>query len=252
MIVVFWIALCTILALIAIFVAAIVRMKRTPRWGAVPTSNLIHDTCNLVVNDDSLKVHVYTSRDFSYPNQLPGLIVLPGSTRTYPEYEHWCAHFALQGFPTACMEKQRERFSSEQLAHFIKQLQQDLDILADDTGKSIILVAFGNAVVPAIHATAKEETILLTCGFGGMDVKEDIAKDAVGRIILAHCADDNIAPVDLFKTNCDLLELEDDDQLLLELGGHGGLSQEAVIAGFFSIRIHQKLDLKYQQMGKRS
>ena len=42
---------------------------------------------------------------------MPGVIVVPRRDKKYPYFEHWGAHFALQGYPTLCIEVYDKKLS---------------------------------------------------------------------------------------------------------------------------------------------
>ena len=103
MIILFWILAIFLVAGFTYFTIRIIIMryaKKYRRWGRVLTDNLIIEEKSFKISDTlTVKGWSYGSTDFiDYEHKMPGVIVIPRRDKKYPYFEHWAAHFALQGY----------------------------------------------------------------------------------------------------------------------------------------------------------
>jgi predicted esterase len=113
------------------------------------------------------------------------------------------------------------------------------------------ILGFGVPALAGLHAGSKDDDVKAICCAGMPRVNPDQGAGSKGKVFLAHCKDDEVAPLDDFLVNKDVLGIGAQDYLLLEMGGHGFVSQEAVIAGYFSILIHKIFKPRYKQFTPR-
>ncbi len=248
----FWIIFCVILGVTAYFLIQIVRIKHAPRWGIVPTENLIRESLTIPIDNSVVHGYLYTSTDFKNYEPMPGVIVLPRRDQKYPNFEHWGAHFALQGYPTLCIEmfdkvSSREAFVAKWLLKlpFIKKT------LAGNPRvdpRKIVLVGFEDAAEVALRAGLPDDDVKVICAVSMFRVAPEHVPSGHGKVFLAHCGDDAQATLGDFRRNCEVLHLTPREYLLLDLGGHHVLSQEASIAAFMSIQIKLRLHPPFKQI----
>ncbi|MHA1684023.1 MAG: hypothetical protein ACTSUE_24000 [Promethearchaeota archaeon] len=256
MIVVFWIALVAILVMIGYFLTSIIKIKIKPRWGLVPTDYLIRKEISIDTGTGKLKGYLYTSTDFKNSPGMPGVIVLPRRDKKFPFFEHWGAHFALQGFPTLCVElsgiKSARPEFVEKIVSFFPQIKGALIKNSDANPEKIAIMGEEDAAEAAVYAGLKDENVKMVCVRNMHALNQEQIDGDSGKIALAHAKDDDQVMMDEFETNRGILGLSDRDYLLLDLGGHHMNSQEAVVSGFFSIKLHQALKPVYKQVENKS
>ncbi len=248
----FWILFCAILGVMMYFIVQIVRIKRTPRWGIVPTENLIREPVTFPAGNGVVRGYIYTSTDFKGSEPMPGVIVLPRRDQKYPAFEHWGAHFALQGYPTLCIDlfdktTPREAF----VAECLQKLPAITKVLASDPRVDphrIVLVGFEDAAEVALRGGLPDNDVKVICAVSMSQVAPEHVPTGQGKVFLAHCGDDDVATLADFRHNCEVLHLTPREYLLLNLGGHHILSQEATIAAFMSIKIKQQLNPPFKQI----
>ncbi len=248
----FWILFCAILGAMAYFIVQIVRIKRTPRWGIVPTENLIREIVTIPASNRAVRGYIYTSTDFKGSEPMPGVIILPRRDKKYPSFEHWGAHFALQGYPTLCIElfdktTAREAF----VADWLQKLPAIMKVLVTDPRvdpHKIVLVGFEDAAEVTLYGGLLDNDVKVICGVSMFRVTPEQVPKGQGKVFLAHCGDDDMATIADFRHNCEVLRLTPREYLLLNLGGHHILSQEATIAAFMSIQIKQQLNPPFKQI----
>jgi dienelactone hydrolase len=255
MIIVFWIALVGILAITGYFIWLIVQIKIKPRWGLVPSNHLHKKEITIPVEDGELKGYFYTSADFEGSDKMPGVIVLPRRDKKYPFFEHWGAHFALQGFPTLCIETYDKKstiseFISRMVAGYPnikKTFLTNPQVRPDE----LAIFGQGDSAEAAVYIGANDADVKVICAAGMHKLNEKKAESAKDKVFIVHSKDDNVVTMDEFNANVQLLGLSEKDYLLLDLGGHYFNSQEAVIGGFFSIKLHGKLNPEYKQVTRK-
>ncbi|HME51998.1 MAG TPA: hypothetical protein VKM55_07260 [Candidatus Lokiarchaeia archaeon] len=251
MIIVFWIVLAGILVAIGITAASTIKTMRKPRWGIVPTDNLLKKEIIITTGGKTFHGFVYTSTDFTESPPMPGMLLLPDRDEKYPGFEHWAAIFALQGFPTLAVDLYGKKMLAAEFLDVVStafpSFKQALTENANVDPSGFGMLGFGESALAGLYAGSADDEVKAICCAGMPRADPSRVNDAMGRIFLAHCKDDTMAPLDEFEANKDSLGVGDRDYLLLDLGGHGFISQEAVIAGYFSIPVHKMLGLYYKQ-----
>jgi len=251
MIIIFWIALAGILVAIGIIAASTIKTLRKPRWGIVPTDNLLKKEISIAAGGKTFRGFVYTSTDFTESPPMPCMVVLPEREEEYPGFEHWATVFALQGFPTLAVDLHAAKMLAPEFLDVIgtafPSFKQALAENANVDPSCFGILGFGESALAGLYASNTDDTVKAICCAGMPRADPTRAINAMGRIFLAHCKDDTIAPLEGFMANKDTLGIGDRDYLLLNLGGHVLNSQEAVIAGYFSIIVHKMLGPHYKQ-----
>jgi dienelactone hydrolase len=251
MIIVFWIAFVGILGAIGVAVVSILKTLRTPRWGPVLTETMKRRELSIDAPGGPYKAFLYTSADFDESTAMPGMIVLPDRGEKYPAFEHWASIFALQGFPTLAVELVAKGVSDQDFIEGIVRafpaFKNKLIENAKVDESRIGIFGFGVPAVAGIYAGATDGDVKVICCAGMPRVDPTRAAGAKGKVFLAHCKNDGVAPILDFTGNKESLAIGEKEYLLLELGGHKFLSQEAVIAGYFSIPVNRALKPAYKQ-----
>ncbi|MEX2682973.1 MAG: hypothetical protein Q6373_015390 [Candidatus Sigynarchaeota archaeon] len=250
-IVVFWIALAGILGAIGIVVVSIIRTLRAPRWGQVFTDNLQRKEIAITAGGTTYRAFLYTSTDFDDGPEMPGVILLPDRGVKYPAFEHWGACYGLQGLPTLAVELVAKGITDQQLVDkivnafpaFKKALVENAKV----DGSRIGIVGFGIPALAGVYAGANDGDVKAICCGGIPRLDMERASGAKGKIFLAHCKDDEVAPFADFKNNKDALGIDEKGYLLLDMGGHVFLSQEMIVAAFFSIAMNKAIKPRYKQ-----
>jgi dienelactone hydrolase len=251
MIIVFWIALAGILVAIGVVIASTIKTMRTPRWSNVPTDNLRRREIAVTAAGATYRAFLYTSTDFDDSPAMPGVILLPNRGEKFPAFEHWAACYALQGLPTLAVELVAKDVPDKQLVDvlvdafpaFKKALVENSKV----DGSRIGVVGFGVPALAGVYAGAKDNDVKAIC-CGGMP-RLDMARSegTRGKIFLSHCKDDEFAPFEEFSSNKEALAIGELEYLLLDMGGHVFLSQEMVVAAFFSIALNKVMKPRYKQ-----
>ncbi len=261
MIILFWVLFIAFLLLIIYFILMIFKMnsdKINKRWDRVITHNL--EIKKIQINDSEgnlINCYLYTSSDFLDSNKMPGVIILPRRDKKYPFFEHWGAHFALQGYPTLCVELYNKKLSR---AEFIKKNRKIMPrikqlLWQNDRVDKNNLIYFGidyGAEIVLLEGLIDED-VKIICGISLylIDKNKIEKRNNSDKVYLAHCKDDKIVPFSDFEKNRDLLALKKNNLLILDFGGHYLLSMEHSVAAFFSIKIKQKLNPKYKQIERK-
>ncbi|NMC07499.1 MAG: hypothetical protein GYA24_19955 [Candidatus Lokiarchaeota archaeon] len=253
MIIAFWIALGGITGAICVVLAATIKSLRKARWGIVATETMARRGLAIDAPGGSFKAYLYTSSDFDGAGAMPGMILLPDCGKKFPAFEHWAAIFALQGLPTLAIEietgakgipgKDLVEGLVQAFPSFKKALIEHTEV---DPGK-IGVFAFGTPALAGLYAGAADGDVKAICCGGMPRFDDNRAKDANKKVFLVHCKDDEVAPLADFMSNKQALDLGNQDYLLLDRGGHEFISQEAVIAGFLSIKANRALQPRYKQ-----
>ncbi len=248
----FWIVFCAILGVMVYFLVQVVRLKRAPRWGLVLTEHLVREQLSIPIGNAHVLGYLYTSIDFKNYAPMPGVIVLPRRDEKYPAFEHWGAHFALQGYPTLCLEMFNKTTSREAfVAEWLQKLPSIKKVLSSDPRVDpckIVLVGFEDSAEVALRTGLPDDDVKVICGVSMFHVAPEYVTSGQEKVFLAHCKDDDQATLAEFRQNCDLLHLTPREYLLLDLGGHHVLSQEATIAAFMSIQIKLRLNPPFKQI----
>ncbi len=261
MIIVFWVLFIIFLSIFMYFLLSNYKMKKDKickRWGRILTDNLIIE--KIQINDSKGKAiicYLYISTDFKNYEKMPGVIVLPRRDKKYPYFEHWGAHFALQGYPTLCINLYDKKLSRKK---FVNKYQKLIPKIKEkfcqnrrvDPNK---LVYFGidlGAEVALLEGLSDDD-VKVICGYSMYLIDENKIKkwNNSEKVYLVHCKDDKIVSIADFEKNRRNLGLKDGDFLVFDFGGHFILGQEHSCAAFFSIKIKQKLKPVYKQIIKK-
>ncbi len=257
MIIVFWITFIGIIVVSALILISIEKIKRKPRWGLVPTDNLRKDVIDIATPSGTVKGYVYESTDsVSAGNDpFPGIVVLPRRDMRYPFFEHWGAHFALQGFTTLCIDTFDKKSPYDvfvaRMASAWPAIKAELVKRKNVDPAKLVLFGECDSAEAAIHAGGSDQDVRLICTYGMREIDEHVSASAKGKVVLGFCKDDEQVPVAQFHANKQKLGAGDHDYLLLDYGGHNMLSQEAVFSAFFSIKVHERLKPVYRQVEKQ-
>ncbi|MHA1715809.1 MAG: hypothetical protein ACTSXP_09195 [Promethearchaeota archaeon] len=255
MIVIFWISFLVIVAMISYLLIEIIKIKTRPRWGRIFTDNLKMEQRNIELDGKSLKSYFYTSTDFDYKDSRPGVIVLPRRDKKYPYFEHWGAHFALQGYPTLCVELFDKKSSLkeyvEKIVSAFPKIKKSLCSDPKVNSSKLACVGIEDSAEPAIYSTIVDDDFKIVFGIstGLLDTKK--IKNDTKKIYLVHCKDDNVNPEHIFRENCQDLGIDADNYFLLDLGGRHMNSQEAVIAAYMSIKLKQTIQPVFEQIERK-
>ena len=262
MIIVFWIIAIFLVAGFTYFTIRIIIMrynKIAKRWGRVLTDNLIIEEQAFKISDtETIKGWSYGSTDFiDYEHKMPGIIVIPRRDKKYPYFEHWAAHFALQGYPTLAIEVYDKKLP---LQEFVTKYRPILKIIKQefmkdkrvDTNK-IVYYGVEDSAKLAILEGVEDEHVKIVCGISMPKVETaEIPKNRTNiDVFLVHCKDDKKIPLDIFEHNKKILNVGETDYILFDLGGHHILSQEPITAAYFSVQIKNKLQPIYRQIIKK-
>ncbi len=262
MIIVFWILAVFLVAGFTYFTIRIIIMrwsKKYRRWGRVLTDNLIIEEKSFKISDTlAIKGWSYGSTDFiDYEHKMPGVIVIPRRDRKYPYFEHWAAHFALQGYPTLAIEVKDKKLSTDE---FVNKYRPILSIIKEEfikdkrvDGNKIVYYGIEDSAKVALLEGLKDENVKVVCGISmpKIEAPEIDKKDSQTTIYLVHCKDDKVVPITDCMHNVDLLKIPDDDYIVFDQGGHHLFSQEPIAAAYFSIRVKQELKPIYRQIIKK-
>jgi len=265
MIIVFWILTFFFLGCFAFFVARIIILNRNKiqkRWGRVLTDNLLIEKKSYRISESlTIKGWSYGSTDFiDYEHKMPGVIVIPRRDKKYPYFEHWGAHFALQGYPTICIEIFDKYDKLLTLKAFVDKYRLILrsikeEFIKDNRIDASKIIYFGveDSAKVAVLEGLEDESIKVVCGISMPKIEaEEIQKDTSDTdIFLVHCKDDKVVPFEDHEHNKKVLNVGESDFIEYELGGHHILSQEPTTVAFFSIRIKSKLQPIYRQIVKK-
>jgi hypothetical protein len=229
--------------------------KINRRWGCVLTDNLIIEENSFKISDTlTIKGWSYGSTDFiDYEHKMPGIIVIPRRDKRYPYFEHWGAHFALQGYPTLCIEVHDKSSLTEFVSKFrpiLRSIKQEF--LKDkrvDVNK-IVFYGVEDSAKLAVLEGLEDESVKIVCGISMPKIEaNELQKEKNDTdIYLVHCKDDKKVPLQDFEHNKKVLNVGELDYLLFDLGGHHILSQEVTSATFLSIKIKKKLQPIYRQI----
>ncbi len=256
----FWILFMIFLGFFVYFIIRIKKMSHDQihnRWGRVYTDNIIIDKIQIITPENQkLKGYYYTSTDFTDSDIMPGVIVIPRRDKKYPFFEHWGAHFALQGYPTLCVEVYEKKLGIDE---FITKYRKIMPIIKKrfsqfkrvDKSKLIYFGAELSGKV-AILEGLLDEDVKSICGISvpRIEVNEIKNKGGNQKIYLVHCKDDEIVPIKDFNHNKEIFGLGDTDYILYDYGGHHIISQEPSTAAFFSIKIKKDVNPVYKQFTK--
>jgi dienelactone hydrolase len=251
MIIVFWIALAGILVAIGVAIASTIKSLRTARWGLVPTETLRRWEISIDAPGGPYRAFLYTSTDFDDSPAMPGMVLLPDRGEKFPAFEHWAAVFALQGLPTLAVELVAKGVADKDLVEGLVRAFPTFKETLADNGKAdrtrIGVLGFGVPALAGVYAGATDGDVKAVCCGGMPRVDTTRAAGAKGRVFLAHCKDDDSAPIADFAANKETLAIGEKEYLLLNLGGHKFLSQEMIVAGYFSIALNKALKTRYKQ-----
>nr|MDO8108740.1 hypothetical protein [Candidatus Sigynarchaeota archaeon] len=253
MIVVFWIALIGILGAIGVLIALIVKNKRTPRWGVIPTDHLQKKEVSIIARNQEkpYRGFLYQSTDFVESLPMPGMIVLPKRGTRYPAFEHWAAMLALQGFPVLAVELSDKKAPEQQYVDAVAGAVPAFKDVLVKTGKvipsSIGIFGLGTSALAGVYASSTDPDVKIVCCSGMPKIDASRAKDVKGKIFIAQCKDDTAVPVEDFMHNKEVFGAGELSCLLLQYGGNDFIAQEAAISGFFSIAIHKTFKPRYKQ-----
>lgn len=251
MIIAFWIALAGILGAIGVLVVAIARSARLPRWGTVPTDQLQRVEVSLDGETGvASRAFVYSSDVFG-DRAMPGMILLPEQGAKHPSFEHWAAMLALQGYPTIAVELARAGTGGTGLVEAVASaIPACKDVLARHANVDMTrvgILGFGEPALAGLVAAGTDPAITIVACAAMPRAGDGVLRAVRGKVVLVHCKDDAVVPLDGFQHNKDGLGLGIEEYLLLDLGGHGFLGQEAVIAGYLSIPIKKALQPRHKQ-----
>ncbi len=251
MIVVFWIALAGILGALAVVIASTVKAIRAPRWGYVLTETMRRREITVDAPGGRFKCFLYTSTDFDGSPAMPGMVLLPDRGERFPAFEHWASIFALQGLPTLAIQLTAKGITDQDLIEGIVRafptFKETIAEIGNADQTRIGILGFGVPALAGIYAGAADGDVKAICCAGMPRVDATRAAGAKEKAFLAHCKDDDLAPLADFMCNKDSLAVGEQGYLLLDLGGHKFISQEAVIAGYFSIPLNKALQPRYKQ-----
>lgn len=233
--------------------------KKNKRWGRVYTDNLTIEEKTFRISDEvEIKAWSYGSTDFiDYEHKMPGVIVIPRRDKKYPYFEHWGAHFALQGYPTLCIEVYDKKLSLNEFVDKYRPILRAIkqEFLKDKRVDASKFVYYGveDSAKLAVLEGLEDETVKVVCGISMPKIEPNEIQKERGDtdIYLNHCKDDKVVPIADFEHNKKILNIGEHDFLVLELGGHHILSQEPVTTAFFSILIKNKLQPKYRQIQRK-
>lgn len=228
--------------------------KIRKRWDRVITDNLEME--KISINDlegNVIRCYLYTSRDFLDYNKMPGVIIFPRQDKRYPFFEHWGAHFALQGYPTLCIESYNKKLKREK---YIEKYRKIFSIIKkkfcqDERVDGDKLIYFGTdlgAEVVLLEGLPDDD-VKAICGNSMYLIDDNKIKKwkNSNKVYLVHCKDDKIVLLEDFEKNRKNLGLKQGDFLVFNFGGHWGTSVEHSAAAFFSIKIKQKLKPFYKK-----
>jgi len=251
LIIVFWIVLAGIVTAIGVVIVSIIKTMTKPRWGIVATDTLAKSEVMIEARGKTYRGFMYSSNDFLESPPMPGMIVLPPRGKKYPSFEHWATMLSVQGFVTLAVEFRDAKSTPQE---FIESICSALPAFKDALVKNervdsskIGILGFGESVLPGLYTGSDDESIKAICCAGMPRIDMARVANAKGKVFLAHCKDDEVAPLEDFAYNKEMLGTSSSENLLLDLGGHDFISQEAVIAGFFSIPINRMLKPAYKQ-----
>lgn len=253
MIVIFWVTLAVLLALGSALAVSIAKKKMKPRWGRVPTEAL--GSATLAIANSRVVAYLYESTDFTPARAMPLIVVVPSRGTRHPAAEHWAAHFALQGYATVLVDHARVKGT---LADFTREIVACFQSIKEgaakrenvDTG-AIALFSLHEPSAAALEIAMNDRAVKVVAALSAPSLLQDgnrPSKDLECTVLLAHCKDNKRVPVEAFHENKDALGLGETDYLLLDHGGATFLGQEAVVAGFVSIRFKQVLEPTYPQI----
>ncbi len=259
LIIVFWIISFILIGFTIYFVSKIVAMKykkANKRWGHVYTDNLIKEEKIFKISEEvKIRGWSYGSTDFiDYEHKMPGIIVIPRKDKKYPFFEHWGAHFALQGYPTLCIEVYDKKLSRSDFVTKYRPILRTIkkEFIKDKRVDVNNIIYFGSedSAKVAILEGLEDEVVKIVCGGSTpkVEISEINQKKGKTYILLVHCKDDKVSPISDYEHNKKTLEVGDNDFLVFDYGGHHIISQEPITSAFFSIRIKQKLQPKYRQI----
>jgi len=262
MIIIFWILSIFLLSGFTYFLIRILILRYNKihkRWGRVITDNLIIKEKTFQISEEiAVRGWIYGSTDFiEYDHKMPGIIIIPRRDKKYPFFEHWGAHFALQGYPALCIEvydkKLSQRTFVEKYRPILRKIKQEF--IQDNSVDPNKIIYFGceDSAKLAVLEGIEEEEVKIVCGISMPKIEaEEIQKDRGDTdIYLIHCEDDKVVPITDFEHNRKILKIGPHDFIVYKLGGHNIIGQEPASSAFFSIKVKQKLKPIYKQIIKR-
>jgi len=261
MIILFWILSIVFLSFFIYFIVNIIILRYNKihkRWGLVLTENLIKEKILLKDSEGNIiNCYLYTSTDFKNYDKMPGVIILPRRDKKYPYWENLGAHFALQGYPSICLEVYDKKLSRQAFVEkYTKILPIVKEKLISDSrvdAKKLVYFGIGFAAEVVLLKGLHDNDVKAICGISMPLIDESKVNQWKNsdKVYLVHCQDDKNVPFSDFEKNCENFGLKKGDFLYFELGGHNLLSQEPIAAAFFSIKIKQKLKPVYKQIVRR-
>ncbi len=262
MIILFWILSGVFLGFFFYFLLRILQMRHdkiNKRWGRVYTDNLIIEEKTFRLSDEiEIRAWSYGSTDFiDYEHKMPGVIIIPRRDKKYPYFEHWGAHFALQGYPTLCIEVYDKKLSLNKFVNKYSSILRSIkqEFVNDKRVDASKFVYFGveDSAKVALLEGLKDESVKVVCGISMPKIHSSEIKKDLGDtdVYLMHCKDDEIVPYVDFEHNKKVLNVGEHDFLSLDLGGHHIICQEPIASAFFSILIKKKLQPKYRQIVRK-
>ena len=258
MIILFWVLLIIFLCFFIFFIIMSFKMKidkKRKRWGRVISNNLNME--KILINDSEsnpIICHLYRSKEFVNYNKMPGVIILPRWDKKYPFFEHWGAHFALQGYPTLCVDIYNKKLKKTEFIEKYRKILPKIKerFCQEKQVKKNHLIYFGidrGAEIVLLEGLPDDD-VKVICGISMHLVDENKIKmwKNSEKVYLVHCRDDKIVNYGDFEKNMYNLGLKDGEFLVFNYGGHYLLSSEHSAAAFFSIKINQKINPKYEQI----
>jgi len=231
------------------------RDKIQKRWGRVITDNLLVERIEIENNEGFItNCYLYSSADFIGYEKMPGVIVFPRRDKRYPYFEHWGAHFALQGYPTICIQLYDKNLPVDIfLKKYQNVLQQVKKLLYQEervNHEELIYFGIDLGGKLALLDGLMDRNVKLICGISIPLISENEIMDLKNsdKVYLIHCKDDNDVPFSYFETNKKILGLTNENILTFNRGGHYLLSVEHSAATFFSIKIKQALKPIFKQI----
>jgi hypothetical protein len=229
------------------------------RWGHVHTDNLIKEEKIFKISDTlEIKGWSYGSTDFiDYEHKMPGVIVIPRRDKKYPYFEHWGAHFALQGYPTLAIEVYNKKSSTNEFVSkyrpILKTIKQEFIKDKRVDVNKIVYYGVEDSAKVALLEGLEDDSVKIVCGISMPKIEaKEIKKEQNGTVIyLVHSKDNKVVPIADFKHNQNLLNIPENDYIVFDLGGQHILSQEPITAAYFSIRIKNELKPTYRQIIKK-
>ncbi len=254
---IFWILSALLFGGSAYFLFEILKIRYQriyKRWGHVHTDNFTVEKREFkMLNGNIIKVYSYGSTDFTGNEKMPGVIVIPRKGKKYPYFEHWGAHFALQGFPTLCIELNDKKLKLNECRVILRNIKEQFILEKEVDGANLVYFGVEESAKIALLEGLSDENIKIVCGLSMPKISEEEIQEKSGetKVCLVHCKDDKKVPFKTFEHNKCLLNLGETDFLTFDDGGHHIRGMEDPTSMFFSIKIHQALKPKYDQLVRR-